>query len=168
MDATATPNQLVAYNLRRARDRRGWTQEETAERLEPFLGERLSKASYSALERAVTGERARRFDADFLYALARVFDLPIAFFLAPPSQDVSIAPRGATETTSREQGFELCFGLPEKAQEVLVGDVLELSANTTQALNRWRDDWTDAAAKRETFIDQFLGSREAETKEEAE
>src|SRR5215207_10252431 len=63
-----TPNQLVAYNLHRARIMRGWTQEEAAEQLEPFLGKRWSKASFSAAERSVTGDRAREFTVDELVA----------------------------------------------------------------------------------------------------
>lgn len=49
---TLTPNRVVAYNLARARSLRGWTQEQAAERLEPFLGVRWSKATFSAAERS--------------------------------------------------------------------------------------------------------------------
>src|SRR5689334_19601190 len=83
-----TPNQIVAYNLRRARELRQWTQEEAAERLEPYLGERWSKATFSAAERSVDGDRIRQFSADDLVALARGFDLPIAWFLLPPEPEV--------------------------------------------------------------------------------
>ena len=47
-----TPNQIVAYNVAKARALRGWTQEQAAEALAPYLGARLSEASFSALERS--------------------------------------------------------------------------------------------------------------------
>jgi transcriptional regulator with XRE-family HTH domain len=82
-----TPNQLVAYNLRRARELRGWTQEETAKRLEPYIGVRWSKATFSAAERSVAGDRVRQFDADDLVSLSLVFDLPLTWWFLPPDED---------------------------------------------------------------------------------
>ena len=80
-------NQVVAYNIREARQLRGWTQEELAERLEPYLGQRLSQAGISAIERAWDGERRREFDAHELLIYSMVFDLPIIWFLLPPPDD---------------------------------------------------------------------------------
>lgn len=80
-----TPNQVVAYNLPRARMIRGWTQEQAAEALAPYLGARWSVANFSAIERSVDGGRIRQFTADDLVALSRGFDLPIGFFLTPPA-----------------------------------------------------------------------------------
>jgi hypothetical protein len=79
-----TPNQIVAYNLAQARLYRGWTQDQAAEALAPYLGSRLSGASWSAMERSVEGSRVRQFTADDLFAFARGFGLPIGFFLTPP------------------------------------------------------------------------------------
>jgi len=79
-----TPNQVVAFNLARARDLKGWTQEEAAEALAPYLGSRWSKASFSAAERSLDGERIRQFDADELVAFARAFELPVGWFFMPP------------------------------------------------------------------------------------
>ncbi|MBA2240473.1 MAG: helix-turn-helix transcriptional regulator [Solirubrobacterales bacterium] len=160
MPPPTTPNQLVAYNLRRARTRRGWTQTEAAERLEPFLGARWSKATYSAAERSVAGERVRQFTAGDLYAFARCFELPPAFFLAPSPSVEQIAPADAAKTTSREEAFELLFGLDEDAQNILVGDVLELSAQTTRALIAWRAGWAQAAEKRQRSLDELFGARD--------
>jgi transcriptional regulator with XRE-family HTH domain len=81
-----TPCQVVAFNLRRARLLRDWTQEHAAERLEPYLGARWSKANWSAAERGVDGNRIRQFTADELFAFARGFQLPLTFFLIPPPQ----------------------------------------------------------------------------------
>lgn len=83
---TMTPNQVVAYNVVKARALRGWTQEEAAEALAPYLGAKLSGPSFSALERsAVKVDRIKQFSADDLLALSRGFDLPIGFFFTPPT-----------------------------------------------------------------------------------
>jgi len=78
-------NEVVAYNFKAARELRGLTQEETAQLLERFLGQRLPQASISAIERAYEGDRRREFDAHEILAFALAFDLPLVwFFLAPP------------------------------------------------------------------------------------
>lgn len=82
-----SPNRVVAYNLNRARRRRGWTQDQAAEQLERHLGVRWSKALFSAAERSAAAERVRPFDADELVAMSRSFGLPIAWFFLPPSAD---------------------------------------------------------------------------------
>jgi transcriptional regulator with XRE-family HTH domain len=79
-----TPNQVIAFNLARAREMKGWTLNEAAEALEPYVGSRWSKANLSAAERSITGERIRNFDADEIVAFARAFEVPIAFFFLPP------------------------------------------------------------------------------------
>ena len=79
-----TPNQVVAYNLAAARDWKGWTQDQAAEALEPYLGKRWSKASVSQAERSVAGKFIRNFDADELVAFARAYGLPVGWFLMPP------------------------------------------------------------------------------------
>ena len=79
-----TPNQVVAFNLTQARELRGWTQDQAAAALEPYLGRRWSTASFSQAERSVTGKVNRSFDADELVAFARAFDLPVTWFLLPP------------------------------------------------------------------------------------
>lgn len=80
-------NQVVSYNLRAARELRGWTQEDLADRLAPLLGSRPTQAGISALERAWDGDRRREFDAQDLVVFARAFDLPILWFLLPPPGD---------------------------------------------------------------------------------
>lgn len=87
MAASYTANQLIAMNLARARKAAGWTQEETAERLEPFLGTRWSVPSISAIERSVTGTRIKQFSADEIVAIARAFSLPIGWFFLPPADE---------------------------------------------------------------------------------
>ncbi len=92
-----TPNQVVAHNLTVARVERGWSQTQAAEALEPFLGVRWSRASYSAVERSVDGARVKQFSADELVAIARCFDRPITWFLTPPDGAIAVTadrPRG--------------------------------------------------------------------------
>lgn len=92
-----TSNQVVALNLTRARVERGWSQPQAAEALEPFLGVRWSRASYSAVERSVDGTRIKQFSADELIAIARCFDRPVSWFLSPPDDTTLVTadqPRG--------------------------------------------------------------------------
>jgi hypothetical protein len=79
-----TPNQIVAFNLAQARLWKGWTQDQAAEALEPFLGKRWSKASVSQAERSIAGKFVRNFDADEIVAFARAFELPVGWFFMPP------------------------------------------------------------------------------------
>jgi hypothetical protein len=79
-----TPNQVVAFNLAQARLWKGWTQDQAAEALEPYLGKRWSKASVSQAERSIAGKFVRNFDADEIVAFARAFELPIGWFFMPP------------------------------------------------------------------------------------
>ncbi|HEV8624440.1 MAG TPA: hypothetical protein VG034_08270 [Acidimicrobiia bacterium] len=80
-----TPNQIVAYNLNQARIWKGWTQEQAADALAPYVGSRWSKANFSAAERSMDGQRIRNFDADEIVAFARTFELPVTFFFMPPA-----------------------------------------------------------------------------------
>ena len=92
-------NQVVAFNVRAARELRGWTQEEFAERLERYLGTRLTQSSMSAIERAWDGDRRRQFDAHELLIFAMVFDLSMIWFLLPPKGDHRLM-RGTTAPDS--------------------------------------------------------------------
>jgi transcriptional regulator with XRE-family HTH domain len=98
-----TGNQLVAQNLRLARELRGLTQEQAAERLEPFLGARWSKATFSAAERsAVEGTRAREFSADELLAFANAFDLPLFWFFLPVDLEARVSSGGERTLDSHD------------------------------------------------------------------
>ena len=87
-------NQVVAYNLARARELRGWTQERAAEELAPYMGLQWSKASFSQAERSLDGRKIRQFDATEITAFARGFDLPIGWFYFPPLPWDGGLPRG--------------------------------------------------------------------------
>src|SRR5262249_49347059 len=79
-----TANQVVAYNLKRAREELGLTQELAAQRLEWYLGKRWSKASFSVAERSAEDRRVREFDANALLAFSRAFEKPVGWFFTPP------------------------------------------------------------------------------------
>ena len=92
-----TPNQIVALKLTQAREEMGWSQPDAAAALEPLLGVRWSRASYSAVERSVDGTRIKQFSADELVAIARCFNRPISWFLTPPTGVIAVTadcPRG--------------------------------------------------------------------------
>ncbi len=130
---TYTPNQLVAYNVGRARTLRGWTQEQTAEKLAPFLGRRWSRASYSAVERATGGGRVKQFSIDELVALARGFRLPALWFLLPPSMEED---PGLQVPDGTSQGLEFTDYL-----QVLFGES-ETERLCQDALRQWIRDAT--------------------------
>lgn len=108
-------NQVVAYNVRAARELRGWTQDDLSERLESYLGQRLTQAGVSAIERAWDGDRRREFDAHELLIFAMVFDLPIIWFLLPPPDD-----RRLMRATNRPIGelYMWLLGRPDQLNPV--------------------------------------------------
>ena len=95
---TYSPNQVVALNVARARAMRGWTQEQASAAIAPYLGTRLSNASFSSIERSIGGTRVKQFSADELVAFSRGFDLPIGWFFLPPppEQDAGLHAPDAT------------------------------------------------------------------------
>lgn len=82
--ATLTVHQVVAFNFRRAREERGWTQTQTGEALEPFIGHRLNQAGVSAIEKTFDSDRRRNIDVAEVMAFARCFDKPVGWFFLPP------------------------------------------------------------------------------------
>jgi transcriptional regulator with XRE-family HTH domain len=82
--AQMSANQLVAYNLRRARQAYDWTQEQAAQALEKYIGVRWSVATWSAAETSTTSGRTREFSADEILAFAALFGKSVAYFFTPP------------------------------------------------------------------------------------
>jgi transcriptional regulator with XRE-family HTH domain len=108
-------NEIVAYNFRRARELRGWTQENAARALAGLLGQRLPQASISAIERAYEGDRHREFDAHEILAFALAFDLPLVWFFLPPPRDH----RSLHHTTNIvSELYGIVFGQEDKLQPV--------------------------------------------------
>lgn len=99
--APLTANQLVGYNLARIRKALGLSQDEAADRLEPYLGTRWSKNVYSAAERSYDGTRVRQFTADEVVAMSLAFGVPVGYFLLPPRPEDrrpgSVMVSGATD-----------------------------------------------------------------------
>jgi len=107
-------NQVVSYQLREARELRGWTQTETGERLGVYLGVRWSEASVSQAENSCyPGRRRREFTGDELVALARCFELPMAFFLVPPPGCRLATSDGGDDGVDRQVMIDAAFGTPE-------------------------------------------------------
>jgi transcriptional regulator with XRE-family HTH domain len=84
---TWTPNQVVASNLIRLRQRRRLTQSEAARQLSRYSPKEWTEAMVAHAERSVTGNRIREFTADDLVTMARAFDVPVLYFLTPSPQN---------------------------------------------------------------------------------
>jgi len=146
----------VAWNLRRARTLRGWTQEQTAERLEREIGTRWSKAAFSAAERSVAGDRVRHFSADDLYAFGRTFDLPVSYFLCPPPWAPDVGHAESEEATPVATYLDALFDLGDEAQAWLLDEVVPMTAQTTQALRRWGDRFAAVVSHRESQVAELI------------
>lgn len=122
-----TANQLVAYNLQRARKARGWSQEDLGSLLGFKTGRMWSKASVSAAETSWRpGRRPRKFDANEVLAFARVLRLPVGYFYLPPDQEefkdadflVDDAGEVGVEVLHRQDLMEVIEMLPMPAEYV--------------------------------------------------
>jgi transcriptional regulator with XRE-family HTH domain len=113
---TVDVNQVVAYNVRAARELRGWTQDDLADRLAAYTGMRPTQANVSAIERAWDGDRRREFDAHELLIFSLVFELPIMWFLLPPPGDHRLM-----SNTSRpvDELYMHLVGRPDQLEPVL-------------------------------------------------
>jgi transcriptional regulator with XRE-family HTH domain len=109
-------NQLVAHNLRRLRLELDLTQEQMAQRLAQFTGERWSKTSWSNAERSAETSLAREFNANEILALARAFNTTVSYFLEPPDDELPLTVfcsrhwEGDTRTTSRGELLTAIYG----------------------------------------------------------
>lgn len=113
-------NQLVSYNMWRARRASNWSQQEVAELLEKYTGRTWSNASVSAAERAWQGGRPRRFDASEIVALSKIFDEPMIYFFMPDEAGNYYAnhvgmteyPDGAPNMDPEDPGHDLMSLIP--------------------------------------------------------
>jgi transcriptional regulator with XRE-family HTH domain len=151
------PNQVVAYNLTRARQLRGLTQDDAAAALEPYLGVRWSKASFSQAERSVAGRFVRRFDAEEIVAFARAFELPVTWFFLPPPAWKDGAPVKLTTADARRFGTEvgllvdLVFGDDTEQRALLEARLAEFFDHLgAEGLTKAQERIGDVAALRTT------------------
>lgn len=117
--AVRTPNQIVAYNLARARRSRKLTQEQAAAELEALLGVRWSKSSFSFAEQSAHSDtRIREFTADEIVAFAKVFKKTIAFFfLPPPRERDQVISTGGEQTLGLSEFLDLLLNVGEAEQD---------------------------------------------------
>jgi hypothetical protein len=162
MRVLLTPNQIVAYNLAQARAWRDWTQEEAAEHLAPYLGTTWSKASFSAAERSVDGERVRNFSADEIVAFARGFGLPVGFFFLPPPRTASDVEIRLADPAEPEWGvptselIDIVFGAPGeigymgmRVEEFFRQESTELQTEAQRRLTQHTELVIEAIVKRD-------------------
>jgi hypothetical protein len=156
-----TPDEVVSWNLSQARELRGWTQEQAAAALEPHVGARWSKAAFSAAERAWASKRTRHFNADELYALARTFDLPIAFFLVPPIGDMQIGHASSNESSPAPEFLDLVLDIDEPTRRKVQG-VLQVSPlrDVLRAVHRWAKSANASVDDVERGIEEALEAAE--------
>ncbi len=112
---TWTPNQVVAGNLVRLRQRRGLTQAEVARLLSSVAGKQWTEAMVAHAERSVTGNRVREFTADDLVTLARAFDVPVLYFLTPPPKGIFVHVPGSRIDTLTM--LDAVLGRPDNLSE---------------------------------------------------
>jgi len=114
-EPTWTPNQVVAGNLVRLRQRRGLTQAEAARLLSSVAGKEWTEAMVAHAERSVTGNRVREFTADDLVTLARAFDVPVLYFLTPPPKGIFVHVPGSRIDTLTM--LDAVLGRPDNLSE---------------------------------------------------
>ena len=75
---------VVAFNLHILRRHRGWTQADLAERLAPYIGGELTASAISQWEEGRNPNRpVRRYAITELWALCRIFQIPLSALLLP-------------------------------------------------------------------------------------
>ena len=80
-----TPNQIIAYNLKRVREGNAMSQKTAAKHCAEYLGREWSVASWSAAEvSANPDKRPRKFTADDIVGFSQAFDVPVSYFFALP------------------------------------------------------------------------------------
>jgi transcriptional regulator with XRE-family HTH domain len=132
-----TMNQVVAYNLKKARELKGWTQEHAAQALaRQQRAKPWSKATWSAAEHSVDGNVVRQFTIDDLIDFSLVFELPPVWWLLPPGSDYRPVQILATYDPEMASGYE--------SQERLLGWVTRPSV---EVVSRLRDTGFGAYAQ---------------------
>jgi hypothetical protein len=117
---------------------------------------------FSAAERSVDGKRIRHFTADDLFALACAFDLPITYFLRPPTPVGEISHAESTATVSRLDYLDQVFDVGEDASDWLLTETVEMTAETTPRVRRWGANFAAMVTYRERAVAALIeGARRA-------
>lgn len=117
---TYRPSQLVAMNLRRARELRGWTQAQARQHLYDNGVPWEHPQQMSAAEAgADPKKRGRSFTADELVGMARAFGVPITWFFLPPEGDDEAAVMLDRESISGVEYLQALFEIPEEVRDRL-------------------------------------------------
>ncbi len=152
-------NQIVAANLKLAREMHGWTQTEVANILNEATGATYTKATISAMERSAEGGKRRLFDAQELLVFSRVFYVPIVWFFIPTPD---LAPQRLALMGDERVGdiIEFLFGRDEGRR--LIGERLQdLKANDPDGIGEtWMNlvghfsdvTWSEYKASRDAAI----------------
>jgi hypothetical protein len=111
------------------------TQEQVAAALEPLLGVRWKKQTYSMAEKA-DRKRPRGFDASEIAAFAVVFDLPIAWFFMPPRVPRT---RKDFEAGLPVEQMEIAWNMPDEPG-VEVVDLVDAAMRYPQQMRDRRDE----------------------------
>lgn len=128
-----SPDDVVSYNLKRARDLRGWKQPEAAERVSRYLGKTWSVQVYGDAERAYRIKRVKNFSATEVIAFCRAFELPLVWFYLPPDPRTRIVPRDGGEEMAGDELLSLLFPrLDDPALAELEAMTARLFSNFTQ------------------------------------
>lgn len=127
-----TVNQVVAYNLARARRITGWTQEETATRLQEASGKPWTAATLSAAERSWETGRSREFNANELLAFSLVFSQPISYFFLPLPADRDVA---KYRMTKEAEQFTLVTSIVEMKDLLFAAFPLRYPPSLVESVN---------------------------------
>jgi hypothetical protein len=111
----------------------GWTQAQTGEMLEPFLGIRLNQAGVSAIEKTFDSHRRRNIDVSEVVAFARCFGRPVGWFFMPPpgTGDEIVEPVAGEKLKNDLKAADLATVVLGTAEgwDLLAQRVLELAAS---------------------------------------
>lgn len=143
-------NEIVSYNLMRARRSNAWTQQDVADLLQRYTGRSWSNASVSAAERAWQGGRPRRFDVSEIVAMSKIFDVPIMYFFLPPEDDA------ANKWVSMKQ---LEDGQPNRDVSDPENDLMSLLP-TADLLDMMREHWDESPEfykRMRTLVRRYMG-----------
>ena len=171
-----SPCQIVAWNLERLRRARGWSQDQAAKELAPYLGYRLSRAAFSQAERSLDGGKIRRFDADEIVAFSRVFEVPVGCFFGPPAPHMrgkSVAVNGKPGSSearvtspplSRDHMLTLAEGLPDQATLAVIAEVVgeKLQRVLAETFERFLERYINKSGVPSEIRSEFLATMRTE------